>query len=201
MKKRNTTLIIIIAVVVIIIVWFIGKRNSFVKAEEQVTAQWSQVETAYQRRMDLTNQLVATVKGDAEYEQSTLEAVIEARSKVGSVQIDANNLTETNVAAYQKAQDQLSNALSKSITLTVERYPELKATQAFRDLMTSIEGSENRISVERHNYNEVVLAYNKSIRLFPANIVANLCGFESKGYFTSNEEASTAPSIDFDFDK
>lgn len=189
---------IVLIVIAVIAIWFIGARNNFVRMDEKVAGQWSQVETAYQRRMDLVNQLVSTVQGDANYERGTLEAVIKARSEASSVQLTGEDLTEEKIAAFQKAQDNLQSAMNRAITLTVERYPELHATEAFQNLMTAVEGSENRISVERQKFNDSVKKYNQAIRLFPGSIVANLCGFEKKGYFTSSEGAEKAPEIQFD---
>ena len=142
--------------------------------------------------------LVNTVKGAANFERGTLEAVIDARSKATSVQVNADNLSEANIAAFQKAQDGLTNALSR-LMVTVERYPELKATQNFRDLQAQLEGTENRIAVERNKFNEVVKAYNTMIRKFPNSIIAGIGGFEKKGYFKASEGADKAPEVNFEF--
>lgn len=197
MQKK--TWIIIGAIVAVIVVWFIGTRNSIVRVDEDTNNMWGNVETAYQRRYDLIPQLESTVKGAANYEKSTLTEVIEARSKASSVQISGDKLTEANVAAFQKAQDNLQSALNKAISVTVERYPELTATETFKTFMVQVEGTENRISVARKNYNDAVQSYNKKIRMFPASIVANMSGFEKKGYFKSDEAAATAPKVDFSF--
>lgn len=197
MKKSTKILIGIAAVVVILIFWGISVNNRLVSAEEAVSAAWSQVENVYQRRLDLIPNLVNTVKGAANYEKSTLEAVINARSKVGSLQIDANNLSEENVSAFQKAQDQLSSALSHAITLTVERYPELTATQSFRDLQSQLEGTENRIAVERNKFNETVRSFNAMVRRFPNSIFASFGGFSAKGYFSASAGAEVPVSVDF----
>lgn len=198
---KNTKLgvgAIIIVVLAGIILWGIGTRNKLVKMDESVTEQWSQVETAYQHRMDLVKQLVSIVQGDANYERGTLEAVIKARSEAGSIHLDGEDLTEEKIAAFQKAQDNLQSAMTRAITLTVERYPELQATQAFRDLMVADEGCENRINVERQKFNKQVSTFNKAIRVFPNNMIASMCGMDKKGYFHSKEEAADAPEINFD---
>lgn len=196
---KKTSIIILIAVVAVVVMWAIGANNKMVSQEENVTKAWSQVENVYQRRLDLIPNLVNTVKGAADYEKSTLEAVIEARAKASSVQIDANNLTEENVAAFQQAQDQLTQAVGRAINLTVERYPELTATQGFRDLQTQLEGTENRISVERGKFNEAVQSYNTMIRKFPNSIMASILGFDKKGYFTASEGADKPVNVEFEF--
>lgn len=201
MKKSGSNFIVIalIAAVVIAIMWGIGIRNKFVNLDEDVQQSWGQVENVYKRRADLLAQVVSTVQGAANYEKGTLTEVIEARSKVGSVQIDANNLTEEKVAEFQRAQDNLSNALTRSMNVIVERYPELTATKGFQDLQVQIEGCENRISTERGRFNEKVGAYNKMIRKFPNNVIASLCGFDKKGYFKAPEGAENPAEIHFEF--
>lgn len=195
MKKSG--IFLLVAIVAIVAIWAIGINNRMVAQEENVTKAWSQVENVYQRRADLIPQLVNTVQGAANYEKGTLTAVIEARSNV--VKVDANELTEENVANFQKAQDELTNALNKSIQLTVERYPELTATQGFRDLQTQLEGSENRIATERNKFNETVQAYNTLIRRFPNSIFAGIFGFDKKGYFTASEGADKPVEVNFEF--
>lgn len=195
MKKSG--IIIAIAVVALLFIWGIGVNNRMVAQEENVTKAWSQVENVYQRRFDLIPQLVNTVQGAANYEKGTLTAVIEARSNV--VKIDGNELTEENIKKFQSAQDQLTNALNKSISLTVERYPELTATKGFQDLQTQLEGTENRIAVERNKFNETVQTYNTLIRRFPNNIFAGIFGFEKKGYFTSAAGADKPVEVNFEF--
>ena len=201
MKKlsgRMTALIVVVAIVFIGIIWGVRTNNRMITAEEGVSAAWAQVENVYQRRMDLIPNLVSTVKGAADFEKGTLEAVIDARAKATSVQVDANTLSEANIAAFQKAQDGLSSALSR-LMVTVERYPELKATDNFRDLQAQLEGTENRITTERNKFNEVVKSYNTMIRKFPNSIIANMGGFEKKGYFTAKEGAENAPEVNFEF--
>ena len=199
MKKTSIVLIVILAAVGLAILWGIRVNNKLVNAEENVKAAWSQVENNYNRRMDLIPQLVSTVQGAANFEKSTFTEVTEARSKASSVQVDANDLSEANIANFQKAQDALTSALSRSINVVVERYPELSATQNFRDLQVQLEGTENRIATARQRFNEEVNVYNRLLRVFPNNIVASIAGFEKKGYFTAPEGADEAQSINFEF--
>jgi LemA protein len=196
MKKGIVVLLIILGIVVIFVLAGISKYNGFVKKEEAVTAQWANVENVYQRRTDLIPNLVATVKGYAEHEQNTLTAVVEARAKATSVTLQANELTEANIAAFQQAQDGLSGALSR-LLVSIERYPDLKANQNFLELQAQLEGTENRIAVERRKYNEEAQAFNAAIRYFPSNIIASICGFEKKGYFKAAEGAEKAPEVHF----
>ena len=199
MKKTSIVLIVILAAVGLAILWGIRVNNKLVNAEENVKAAWSQVENNYKRRMDLIPQLVSTVQGAANFEKSTFTEVTEARSKASSVQVDANDLSEANIANFQKAQDALTSALSRSINVVVERYPELSATQNFRDLQVQLEGTENRIATACQRFNEEVNVYNRLLRVFPNNIVASIAGFEKKGYFTAPEGADEAQSINFEF--
>ena len=197
MKKTAITILVIVGVVAVCFLWGVGINNKLVNTEENVSQAWGNVENAYKRRADLIPQLVATVQGAANYEKGTLTEVIEARAKAGSVQVDANNLTEANVAQFQKAQDALSSALTRSINVVVERYPELTATQGFRDLQVQLEGTENRIATERGRFNDAVNSYNKMLRRFPNNIIAGICGFEKKPYFEAEEGANKAPKVEF----
>lgn len=174
----------------------VGTYNQFVKTEEQINGQWAEVETQYQRRADLIPNLVNTVKGYADFEQETLTGVVEARSKATSVQIDPTNLTPEKLAQFQQAQDQLSGALSR-LLVTIEKYPDLKANQNFLELQAQLEGTENRISVARRNFNESVQAYNSNLRVFPNNIFAGWYGFEAKGYFEAAAGAENAPTVQF----
>lgn len=199
MKKATIFIIALVAIVGLVILWGIGINNKLVNAEENVKEAWSQVENNYKRRMDLIPQLVSTVQGAANFEKSTFAEVTEARSKVGSVQVDANDLSEANIANFQKAQDALTNALSHSINVAVERYPELTATQNFRDLQVQLEGTENRIATSRQRFNEAVNTYNRLLRVFPNSIIASMAGFEKKGYFTAPEGADEAQPINFEF--
>jgi LemA protein len=170
--------------------------NGMVNREEAIDGKWAQVENQYQRRADLIPNLVETVKGAADFEKGTLESVIEARSNATSMKLDPKDLTQENLDKFQAAQDKLSGALSR-LMVVVERYPELKATQAFQDLMVQLEGTENRISVERKNFNDAVLDYNAFIRRFPNNLTASLFGFEKRAYFKAAEGADKAPKVDF----
>lgn len=167
-----------------------------VSKEEAVAAQWSQVENVYQRRADLIPNLVNTVKGYAAHEKETLEAVITARSKATSTTINPENLTPQTLQQFQQAQSGLSSALSR-LMVVVEKYPDLKANQNFRDLQAQLEGTENRIAVERRKFNEVSQDYNTYIRKFPKNIVANIFGFEKKEYFKAQSGAEKAPEVQF----
>ncbi len=199
MKKSLIVIIVIAAVLGTGLLWGIAVNNRLVNAEENVSEAWSQVENNYKRRADLIPQLVSTVQGAANFEKSTLTEVIEARAKATSVQVDANDLSEANVAKFQKAQDALSSALSRSINVVIERYPDIKATKNFQDLQVQLEGTENRITTARGRFNEAVNAYNKMLRRFPNNIVASICGFEKKGYFTAPEGADEPVEVKFDF--
>lgn len=199
MKKKSIVWIVIIGIVAVALLWGIGINNKLINGEENVSQAWAQVENVYKRRADLIPQLVATVQGAANYEKGTLTEVVEARAKATSVQVDANDLSEANVAKFQKAQDALSSALTRSMNVIVERYPELTATKGFQDLQVQLEGTENRITTERGRFNEAVNAYNKQLRVFPNNIVASICGFEKKGYFTAPEGSDEPVEVKFDF--
>ena len=199
MKKSTITILAVVGVLAIIVLWGISVNNKLVTLEENVSKAWSQVENAYKRRMDLIPQLVNTVQGAANYEKSVLTEVTNARAGVQQTQVDPSQLSEEQIAAYQKAQDNLTKALANTIKVTVERYPELTATQGFRDLQVQLEGTENRITVERGKFNEAVQGYNTMLRRFPASIIAGMLGFEKKGYFTAPEEAAEPVDVKFDF--
>lgn len=199
MKKKSIFWIVIIGIAAVALLWGIGINNKLINGEENVSQAWAQVENAYKRRADLIPQLVATVQGAANYEKGTLTEVVEARAKATSVQVDANDLSEANVAKFQQAQDALSSALTHSMNVIVERYPELTATKGFQDLQVQLEGTENRIATERGRFNEAVNAYNRKLRVFPNNIVASICGFEKKGYFTAPEGSEEPVEVKFDF--
>ena len=196
MKKSWIIIGVIIVIVIIGYSSFKGSYNTMVTMDEGVTAQWAQVENVYQRRADLIPNLVATVKGYATHEKETLEGVIEARSKATSVTIDPSNLNAASIQQFQAAQDGLSSALSK-LMVVVERYPDLKANQNFLELQTQLERTENRIAIERRNFNTAAQNYNTYIRQFPKNIYASIFGFEKKAYFKSQEGAETAPQVEF----
>lgn len=168
-----------------------GGYNGLIQARENVRGAASKVQTAYQNRQDLVSQLVSTVKGSANFEQQTLNQVIEARAKATSVTLNANNIEE-----YQKAQDGLSSSLSRLLAVA-EAYPNLQTTQSFRDLQVQLEGIENRIKTARNDYNDTVRAYNGKIQTFPTNLTAKVFGFKSESYFTADTGAGKAPNIDF----
>ena len=196
MKKGLVILLVVGAVLVGLFFWFQGNYNNMVKMDEGAQAAWSQVENVYQRRADLIPNLVATVKGYAAHEQQTLEGVISARSKATQITVDAENLTPDELAKYQKAQGELGSALGKLLAIT-ENYPELKANENFMSLQSQLEGTENRIAVERKKFNEAARSYNTVIRQFPKNIVASMFGFEKKPYFEAQEGAQQAPVVAF----
>jgi LemA protein len=179
-----------------IVLWGTKVYNKMVSLQEGVTSQWGNVETQYQRRADLIPNLVSTVKGAANFEQETLTKVIEARAKASQVTIDPANMTSENLQQFQAAQGELSSALSR-LLVVVEQYPELKATQNFRDLQIELERSENRISVERRKFNEVAQTFNTYIKSFPQNLFAGIFKFTAKPYFESMEGAEKAPQVQF----
>lgn len=196
MKKSYVILIAIVAFLFAIAGWIIGNYNSLVAMDEETNGKWSNVETAYQRRADLIPNLVNTVKGYAEFEKETLTGVIEARSKATGINLTADDLTPENLSKFQAAQDQLSGALSR-LLVSVERYPELKANENFLSLQKQLEGTENRIAMERNNFNASIKTYNASIRKFPKVIIASMMGFEKKNYFEAEEAAAQAPAVGF----
>lgn len=192
--KKST--IIILAVVAVLVIWGVTGYNGLVKMEENVDTSWANVETQYQRRLDLIPNLVSTVKGYAAHEQETLSSVIEARSRATQVTVDPKNLTPEKMAEFQKAQGDVSNALSRLLVVR-ENYPDLKASQQFIELQAQLEGTENRIAVARKNFNDTANQYNKGIRLFPKNILAGMFGFDKKPYFAADQGASSAPKVEF----
>ncbi len=195
--KKSWIVIIVIAVVAIFIYSSVkGTYNKMVTMDEAVVSQWAQVENVYQRRADLIPNLVNVVKGYAEHEKETLTGVIEARAKATSTTIDPTNLNAESIQAFQQAQAGLSSALSK-LMVVVERYPDLKANQNFLELQAQLEGTENRITVERQKFNNSAQSYNTYIRKFPKNIYATIFGFEKKAYFQAQENAEQAPKVEF----
>lgn len=187
-----------IGIVALLVIYGINVNNSLVNKEEAVDQSWAQVENQYQRRSDLIPNLVNTVKGAANFEQETLNSVVEARSRATSIQVNSEDLNDPQkLQQFQQAQAQLSGALSR-LLVTVERYPELKANQNFRDLQVQLEGTENRIATERMRYNNAVRDYNTSTRRFPGNIFAGLLGFDDKAYFEAEEGAEETPEVTFD---
>ncbi len=183
-------------VIGLVILWGVGKYNGLVDLEQGVKRTWADVESDYQRRMDLIPNLVNTVKGYADFEQETLTKVIEARAKATSITIDPTNLTPDKLAQFQQAQDGVSSALGR-LMVVMERYPDLKANQNFLDLQSQLEGTENRISVSRKRFNEAVQLYNSGIKKFPGVIIARIAGFQEKGFFEAAKGAETAPTVDF----
>ncbi len=196
MKKGLLTLIIVAVVLIGGFVWVKNVYNGLVASDENVQAAWSQVENVYQRRADLIPNLVATVKGYAAHESSTLENVVSARAKATQVTVDPENLTEDAIARFNEAQGELSSALGRLLMIT-ENYPDLKANQQFSELQAQLEGTENRIATERMKYNEVAKGYNTMVRTFPNNIFASMFGFEKKGYFEAKDGADVAPVVEF----
>lgn len=196
MKELSTSTIVIIIVVAILGIGGCSSYNGLVKGEESVTAAWAQVESQYQRRADLIPNLVATVKGYAEHESSTLQAVTEARNKATGITIDANNMTQEDLNRFQQAQDELGKSLGRLIAVS-EAYPDLKANKNFEDLQVQLEGTENRISVARQDFNKAAQAYNTSVRSFPKNIFASIFGFEKKAYFQAAAGSEEAPKVEF----
>ncbi len=185
-----------LGILAIIALWAVNAYNTFVAAEEEVESAWAQVENQYQRRADLVPNLVATVKGYAAHEQQTLEGVVEARAKATQITIDPAHATPEQLAAFQSAQGELSQALGRLLAVA-ENYPDLKANENFRDLQAQLEGTENRIAVARQLFNETAKSYNKTIRRFPNNILAGMFGFEKKPYFEAEEGAAKAPKVEF----
>lgn len=196
MKRSFIIIGIIVVLVFILYRFFSGTYNNMVQREELVTSQWSQVENVYQRRLDLIPNLVASVKGAADFERGTLTAVIEARANATQVKVDPKNLTTEQLTKFQQSQGELSAALGR-LMVVVERYPELKANQNFLELQAQLEGTENRIAVERQKFNEVVQDYNRYIRSFPQTLLAGMYGFEQKAYFTADAGAEKAPKVEF----
>lgn len=193
---KKVTIIIIVAVVAVIAIWAISGYNSLVGMDENVSNQWANVETQYQRRADLIPNLVNTVKGYAAHEKETLEGVVAARSQATQIKVDPTDLTPEKLAEYQKAQGQLATALGKLLAIT-ENYPDLKANQNFLELQAQLEGTENRINVARKNFNDAAKTYNTTIRRFPKNILAGMFGFDKRAYFEAAEGAEQAPQVQF----
>ncbi|PLW97931.1 MAG: LemA family protein [Marinilabiliales bacterium] len=196
MKKSWIVIAIIIIIGVLLYSWVKGNYNQMVTQSETVDKHWADVENVYQRRADLIPNLVATVKGYASHERETLEGVINARAKATQTTINAGELTPESMAAFQQAQDGLSSALSR-LMVVVERYPDLKANQNFLELQAQLEGTENRITIERQKFNEAARQYNTYIKLFPKNMLANIFGFDVKPYFEAQQGAETAPKVEF----
>ncbi|WP_278679320.1 LemA family protein [Leyella stercorea] len=194
--KKNKGLIITVVVIALVALWGISSYNGLVSMDENVSNSWANVETQYQRRSDLIPNLVNTVKGYAKHESQTLESVMQARSQATQVKIDPSNCTPQQLAAYQKAQGDVTTALGKLLAIT-ENYPDLKANQNFLELQSQLEGTENRINVARKDFNDTAKKYNTSLRRFPRNIIASMFGFEKRNYFEAEAGAEKAPKVEF----
>ena len=192
--KKST--IIIVIVIAFLAFWGMSSYNGLVTMDEEVSKQWSNVETQYQRRADLIPNLVKTVKGYASHEKETLEGVIEARSAATQIKVDANGLTPEKLAEYQRAQGAVTSALGKLLAIS-ESYPDLKANQNFLELQAQLEGTENRITVARTDFNNAAKEFNTAIRRFPKNILAGMFGFGKRAYFEAVENAAQAPTVEF----
>ncbi|WP_209406330.1 LemA family protein [Pseudozobellia sp. WGM2] len=198
MKKGLIALIVLVVIAFGIYQWAVGFNNTAVELEADAKTAWSNVESSYQRRNDLIGNLVKTVQGAADFERGTLKDVIEARAKATSTNIDANNLTPENIAAFQEAQSGLTGALSK-LMVVVERYPELKANQNFLELQSQLEGTENRINVARDRFNEKVNLYDIHTTKFPGKLLAGLFGFEEMARYKADAGSENAPDVNFEF--
>lgn len=198
MKKGIIAIIVLIVIAVLIGGWYVSTNNKLVDMKGQATKQWANVESSYQRRSDLIGNLVKTVQGAADFERTTLSEVIKARAKATSTTIDANNITPEQMAQFQEAQAGLSSALSR-LLVTVERYPDLKANQNFLELQSQLEGTENRINVERNRFNDLAGEYNIKIQQIPTNFVASLGNFDPMALFASKPGAENAPDVNFEF--
>ena len=196
MNTKNLGLLIVIGAIVLLGGCGCSGYNNLVTQDQNVKGKWADVQSAYQRRADLIPSLVNTVKGAANFEKSTLEAVVNARAKATATTIDPANLTPEQIASFQKTQGELSGALSR-LLVTVEAYPDLKANQNFRDLQAQLEGTENRINVARNDFNGAVQEYNTSLKTFPTVIYAGMFGFKEKGYFQAEAGSEKAPKIEF----
>lgn len=194
--KKNLGWIIPVAILVVIVLWAIGGYNGMVSMDEEVQGKWANVETQYQRRADLIPNLVNTVKGYATHEKNTLEEVVKARSEATQIKVDPTNLTDKQIAEYQKAQGNVSAALGK-LLMVAENYPQLKANENFLELQSQLEGTENRINVARKDFNDAAQAYNVAIRKFPKSMLAGIFGFDKKAYFEAESGAEKAPEVKF----
>ena len=193
----NKTVWIVLGVIALVIFWGVGSRNSMATSDQDVKAKWANVQSAYQRRADLIPNLVKTVQGVANFEKSTLTAVIKARASATQMKLDAKDLSPENLQKYQAAQSSLGGALSR-LMVVAENYPQLKATENFSELQAQLEGTENRIKEERDNFNSAVQAYNTLIVTFPNSLIASFSGFTEKGYFEAEAGSDKAPEVNFD---
>jgi LemA protein len=196
MNSKNLGIIIVIGLILLLGGCGCSGYNTMVSQDQNVKGKWGNVQSEYQRRSDLIPNLVSTVQGAADFEKSTLTDVINARAKATSTTIDPTNLTPESIAKFQQAQGELSGALSR-LLVSVERYPDLKANQNFRDLQAQLEGTENRIKVARNDFNTSVQTFNTTVKSFPNNIFAGMFGFKEKGYFAADPGADKAPTVDF----
>lgn len=196
MKTRNLVLIVIVGLIVVLGGCGCSGYNNIIKLDEDVKSKWGNVQSDYQRRADLIPNLVNTVKGEANFEQTTLQNVVEARAKATSLRVDPADLTPEKLQQFQQAQGQLSQALGRLLMVT-ENYPNLRANEGFRNLQTQLEGTENRIKVARNDFNQSVQQYNSAIRRFPNNIFAGMFGFAPKGYFEAEAGSDKAPEVKF----
>jgi len=193
----NKTVWIVLGVIALVIFWGIGSRNSMATSDQDVKAKWANVQSAYQRRADLIPNLVKTVQGVANFEKSTLTAVIEARASATQMKLDSKDLSPENLQKYQAAQSSLGGALSR-LMVVAENYPQLKATENFSELQAQLEGTENRIKEERDNFNSAVQAYNTLIVTFPNSLIASFSGFAEKGFFQAEAGSEKAPEVNFE---
>lgn len=196
MSKKTIIWIVVLGVLAIAVIWGVNRYNAIITAEEDVNTAWSQVENQYQRRADLIPNLVETVKGYAAHESETLEGVITARAKATQVVVDPTQATAEQIAAFQAAQGELSQALGRLMAIS-ESYPDLKANQNFGALQSQLEGTENRITVARNNFNEMARKFNTLIRRFPTNMIASMMNAEKRPYFEANESANQVPQVQF----
>ncbi len=198
--KKWLPIIIILGIILLVGAYMASLNNKLVVLDENATAQWANVESAYQRRADLIPNIVSTAKGYAEFEQETLIAVTEARSKATSVTIDPSNITPEQLAQYQQAQAGVTSALSRLLAV-FERYPDLKANENFKELINELERTENRINVERNRFNDTAREFNTKVNKFPTKLFAGLLGFHEKAYFKADAGSENAPKVDFDLGK
>jgi LemA protein len=197
MNKTLLTVLIVLGVIALVIFWGIGSRNSMATSDQDVKAKWANVQSAYQRRADLIPNLVKTVQGVANFEKSTLTAVIQARASATQMKLDSKDLSPENLQKYQAAQSTLGGALSR-LMVVAENYPQLKATENFSELQAQLEGTENRIKEERDNFNASVQAFNTLIVTFPNSLIASFSGFAEKGFFQADAGSDKAPEVNFD---
>ncbi len=194
--RRSLPLLIIVGLVALLLFWGCGSYNGLVQQDESVKKSWNYVQSQYQRRADLIPNLVNTVKGEANFERGTLNDVINARARATSTQISPENLTPENIEKFQQAQGQLTGALSR-LLVTVEKYPNLRANDAFRNLQTQLEGTENRIAVARNDFNDAIQVYNTKVRTFPTNVFAGMMGFNQRQGFAADPGSQNTPTVDF----